>query len=281
MVVRILLLPGLAQNEAVFRKKFATIQRQCGNAVEFEVLEPPHVLKAPNQPGLDPSSSGSTFDDPELLPRAWWFANEEQTGLYRGHMESIIYLRNFLAKQTIPFDGILGFSQGASMASLIIALLERPYLHPEFLVDGKLPHQPLRFAVLVSAFKPMDPSLAAPYEHGKLKTPSLHVIGRNDVVLGVKRSIMLLENFENPRAEWHDGGHFVPSKSNWRHFFQAYFTSFDEDSDARQAVVSLPKSAQCGYGVCLCFTVVSYENAGRYEPQYPAGIAVSQEIISQ
>jgi len=244
MVVRILLFPGFSQNATVFHKKIAAIQKNCGKAVEFVFLEPPHILKAADLAGFGVSSYDSTasFDSPDLLPRAWWLANEDRT-VYYGHLESIIYLRDFLAKQTTPFDGVLGFSQGACMAALAVALLERPRLHTDFMINGETPHQPLKFGVYVSGFLPLDANINALFQDGKLKTPSLHVLGRNDVIVGVKRAQTLVDACENPRVEWHDGGHFVPSKASWRHFFKAYLTSFDSESKTLSTSVPSPSSA--------------------------------------
>jgi hypothetical protein len=73
-------------------------------------------------------------------------------------------------------------------------------------------------------------------------TPTLHVIGKNDIIVIEERSKTLVEVSDNKRVEEHDGGvliihslgclllllifcppgHFVPSKANWRYFFRDY-----------------------------------------------------------
>lgn len=50
--------------------------------------------------------------------------------------------------------------------------------------------------------------------------PTLHITGRNDVVVTPERSQTLIDACLNKRVEVHDGGHFTPSKASWRHFFQ-------------------------------------------------------------
>ena len=52
--------------------------------------------------------------------------------------------------------------------------------------------------------------------------PTLHIMGRNDVVVPPERSQTLVDACpdENRRVEVHDGGHFTPSKASWRHFFK-------------------------------------------------------------
>jgi len=231
MVVRILCLPGFSQNKSVFHKKFAAVEKYCGTSVEFVIMEPPLELKPTDIAGNAPTNFDSTadFDSPERIPRAWWRANEDLT-IYYGAEESIKYMRDFLAHQTVPFDGVLGFSQGAAMAALTSALLEQPSRLNYFMIDGEPPHPPLRFSVYVSGFKPRDPKLVHLFDDEKLKTPSLHVLGHNDVIVGIARSQTLIDVCESSRVEWHDGGHFIPARLIWRQFFKNYFLSWDLSS---------------------------------------------------
>jgi len=87
----------------------------------------------------------------------------------------------------------------------------------------------------------LDASFSSVFAGGaKFSTPSLHVLGRNDVIVSTARSKTLIDVFESPRVEWHDGGHFVPSKATWRQFFKDYFASYDDESSVRPADVRSP-----------------------------------------
>lgn len=46
------------------------------------------------------------------------------------------------------------------------------------------------------------------------------------------RSESLVNVFEKPRVERHDGGHFVPSKKSWRDFFALYMRSIQQGDDS-------------------------------------------------
>jgi len=107
------------------------------------------------------------------------------------------------------------------MAALVSALLERPHVLPEFLVDGKPPHSPFEFCVSVSGFKVVDPISNAAFTPS-YSTPTLHIIGKNDIIVIEERSRLLIEVSDKKRIEEHDGGHFVPSKASWRKFLYDY-----------------------------------------------------------
>jgi len=165
-----------------------------------------------------PSAASNATKDPAEIPRAWWRANEDKTR-YTGFEQSVELVRDVLAKD--HYEGVFGFSQGAAFASFITALLEKPHLHPPFLIDGKPPHPPLKFCVAVSGFLPLDVRLNAIYEE-PFNTYTLHVLGTNDVIVSSQRSHMLIDMSANRRVEEHDGGHFVPSKTSWRNFFRDF-----------------------------------------------------------
>jgi hypothetical protein len=78
-------------------------------------------------------------------------------------------------------------------------------LHPPFLVDGEPPHPPFTFAISVAGFRPRgafaDALFAAPYT-----TPTLHVLGRTDVIVHEERARTLLDVSAAKRVVWHDGG---------------------------------------------------------------------------
>lgn len=72
-------------------------------------------------------------------------------------------------------------------------------------------------AILVGGFATADPTYHSFYPLGLL---TLHVLGRNDTIVTPERGMTLVERCTNARLEMHDGGHFVPSKATWRHFFK-------------------------------------------------------------
>lgn len=125
--------------------------------------------------------------------------------------------------------------------------LEHPDSWPGFIIDGKPVHPPLLvftfhllfliyppspfhrdFFIPVSGFLPVDVSLAPIFSKSEIKTPSLHILGDTDVIVVKERSEALIDVCDETtrRVERHEGGHFVPSKTNWRKFLKEYITNF-------------------------------------------------------
>ena len=134
-----------------------------------------------------------------------------------------------------PFDGVVGFSQGAAAAAMVASLLEGPgrkrafddaaeegggggMPYPDaFLgsVDGFV-QGPLRFAVCYSGFRAPGGRYGAFYEP-RIGTKVLSVLGQVDVVVEEARGMGLVGVCEGGegRVVVHPGGHFVPSQRPW------------------------------------------------------------------
>lgn len=210
-------------------------------------VDAPHVLQPVDLVGstalesLGGTEIADVNKDPLLTPRAWWKSNPERTKAH-GLAESLAFIKEVLRGRT--FDGVLGFSQGAAFAAIIAALLERPHLYPQFLVDGKPVHPPLQFCVSVSGFKLRDP-ISEPFFDPFYETPTLHVIGKTDIIVVEERSMLLVEASGNARVEEHEGGHFVPSKGQWRKFIRDYMMDpFADIPSPGLASSSVPNSGR-------------------------------------
>ncbi|OJA19420.1 hypothetical protein AZE42_02265 [Rhizopogon vesiculosus] len=216
-----------AQNANIFSKHLVALRESMGKDIELVFVDGPIVIH-PVDPGgssastslavLKASEADMTSSDPSATPRAWFKLNPERTAAH-GLENTLLYLRDILQRDR--YDGVFGFSQGASIAALLSALLERPHTYSPFLIDGEAPHPPFKFCVSVSGFKlpgyPSTQIFGTSYS-----TPTLHVLGRTDVVVIEEWSKALLNFSQNKRVEEHVGGHFVPSRGKWRKIFRDY-----------------------------------------------------------
>ncbi|KAF9379651.1 hypothetical protein CPB97_008846 [Podila verticillata] len=253
MTLRILCLHGYTQNALSFTKKTAVFRKCLKDIADLVYITAPHIVPIPTLTTIEERQEDSLENlEPEAVPYGWWTSSPEKP-TYKGFDESLIQLREVLEKQG-PFDGVMGFSQGASMASLLQVLLERPHLS-EIMKDCT--HQPFKFAIIVSGFEPRDaekmtwytnqyPVLKAKDDgsttdkvgeqegeekqehlHG-VQGASMHVIGRNDVIIEPERSEGLLKHylFKTPTVLYHDGGHYLPSNAASRQAYKAFVQGF-------------------------------------------------------
>lgn len=126
----------------------------------------------------------------------WWRANPDNS-VYEGWDQTRALVERLFAEHS-PV-GLLGFSQGAMVASVCAALAAR----------GELP--PIEFAILVAGRVPRAHAFR-PLFSEPIDVPSLHVWGRRDALSG-EAAPELLEHFDAGRRErvvW-PGGHTFPT----------------------------------------------------------------------
>ncbi|XP_010025403.2 esterase AGAP003155 [Eucalyptus grandis] len=156
-------------------------------------------LNAP-YPSMGKSGVEGIFDPPYF---EWFQANQDFTE-FENFEECIDFIEDFMVKNG-PFDGLLGFSQGAVLAAAL------PGMQAEGLVLTKVPK--IKFLILISGAKLGGskygaPPLAANAFSPPVKCPSLHLIGEND--FQKPDSIALLDSFVDPIVVHHLRGHTIP-----------------------------------------------------------------------
>ncbi|MCD7448610.1 hypothetical protein HAX54_044864 [Datura stramonium] len=222
--LRILCLHGFRQNASGFKGRTASLAKKLKSIAELVFVDAPHELPfiyqirrncdfasemennhpkescnkkfswlvAPDHKGENDSDwkiADSPFDPLQY---------QKQT---EGFDKSIAYLEALYSKAG-PFDGILGFSQGAAMAALVC-------LHQQKL-KGEMK---LRFAILCSGFAVNMNNC----QQGSINVPSLHIFGNNkgkDRQIENQASRHLASVFENGCSVVieHDSGHIIPTR---------------------------------------------------------------------
>lgn len=161
-------------------------------------------ITAPNT--VPPLETQSSEDGADISHGAagWWYSRQdnyfdahEQTGCCKGYEQSLQLIMETIKEQG-PFDGILGFSQGASMVSLLCGLQEQQA------------EMWFKFAILVAGFKSKSTPHDVLYSQ-KISVPTLHVFGNTDKVIEKEMSEDLLQYFEDAITLEHPGGHFIPA----------------------------------------------------------------------
>ncbi|KAJ2520663.1 Ovarian cancer-associated protein 2 [Coemansia sp. RSA 2049] len=260
---RVLCLHGYTQNAKKFRDRTGPFRRNMKRRMELVYMTAP--LEATEEfersggsnkgGGGDSSTAGN--DEEEGPSAAWWNPRAtaaETWGDIRRSAEAVMRTM----REQGPFDGIVGFSQGAGMAAVVLALMRRAAEDDSdaadvdggdggdgALVRGARALPPLRFAFLFAGFYPdvpqFDALLTAPAgdsDRGqsssdgrrlRIAVPSLHVVGTRDAVVAPERGRELAARAFDDTAvvAEHDGGHFVPCNAAWRNRYQAFLDSVD------------------------------------------------------
>ncbi|BGO90560.1 hypothetical protein NBRC10512_005279 [Rhodotorula toruloides] len=266
--IRVLGLPGHAQSAKLLEGKLARHMHIWGDDIELVTMDPAYSLLMPT---LDSS------DFTELLNPAfsWWDWSTHykyKPGEFEGALR---HLRQFM-EENGPFDAVFSFSQGAAMAVLLLALLENPDLHPAWTAgpskEGvEWPPAPLKCAVLCSAFGPLDPDFARWFFGRRPIIPTLHVIGKNDVVADPQLSLDTVARFADARVVWHDGGHHIPRKPYYAHLIKEFILSSCEMHDWRV------DEEQGGWGTPTESVSSSVGEGNEYFPAMPL---VAEDVVA-
>ena len=212
--LRVLCIHGYRQNEASFRERTGALRKLLKKHVDFVFVSAPHVIP-------EPANLARAEEERE---RGWWFSKPdssyyalEKTDCCLGFQTSLDAIHATFEEQG-PFDGLLGFSQGAAFLPLLGVLKQRE------------PSGPLqfRFAILVAAFE----SLVSPHsdfyseEKPLFDVPSFHVIGASDSVIPAAVSESLAARCPGAVVYRHEGGHYIPASGQLKTALLEFLTPF-------------------------------------------------------
>ncbi|XP_062289358.1 esterase OVCA2 [Scomber scombrus] len=220
--LRVLCIHGYRQNSSSFREKTGALRKLLKKQVELVYMSAPLSVQHVNSEVPDKESGPGPGPGGDEDHRGWWFSDtqarsfsaQQQCEESLGLDESVTAVIEAVKGQG-PFDGILGFSQGAAFVAMLCSLQEQK-LEPEFC---------FHFAILVAGFRSACKEHQQFYD-GPVQIPSLHVFGLEDRVIPDNMSRELLPSFQDPQVLTHPGGHFVPAASAHRQTYQDFLKRF-------------------------------------------------------
>jgi pimeloyl-ACP methyl ester carboxylesterase len=200
MSKKILALHGYAMNSDWFRQWLTAIETSLAGRA---VLDYP---RAPIEcPEAEVRAMMSRFQAvaPEArigtgLNWCWFRATDDKPPRYIGLGDTLTWLQRYCDEHG-PFDGVLGWSQGAVMAAIMAAVQQ----------NGSGYDFGLKWLVLCGGFLPGDAEVM-PWFASRLHYPSLHVVGKKESEFLQQRACKLHAVFEN--AQWLETplGHMMP-----------------------------------------------------------------------
>ncbi|XP_063707126.1 esterase CG5412 [Culicoides brevitarsis] len=198
--LKVLALHGYRQTAESFKSKIGSFRKYLNKYVDFVFVTAPHIAPVEGDSG-----------------NSWWFNKDDGTfkgtnldGPAIGFEKSLRLIEEVWETQG-PFQGILGFSQGACFAGIICSLAVRSMtsINP-------------RFALLASGFRSGSLVHRNAYEQ-KIQIPSLHIYGETDEIIPKEMSLALAECFDEPNVLSHSGGHYFPATANQKQIYIDFF----------------------------------------------------------
>ena len=147
--------------------------------------------------------------------RAWWYEDTPQDTGFDQTLEVLKNTVNDIGKN--PVDGVLGFSQGASLAAMMATkkMAEEINWRPQFII------------IISGRHSGMD--IHEPYyDSGFLDDiPSLHMVSRSDNITDPHKSVDLAFKFEQSIITHFSGNHILPSYEQIQLSFNLFFNQVD------------------------------------------------------
>ncbi|OLL23641.1 hypothetical protein NEOLI_004172, partial [Neolecta irregularis DAH-3] len=211
--MRILCLHGYTQSGPTFRQKIAALTKPLEKlGHEFIFPTAPHVLFLSD-------TAGESSPAEQIEAYGWWTVREEK---YHGLRTSLEFILDLISDDA-PFDGVIGFSQGACIASILTSLLESGKRN---LLPKPSNQPPFKFGLYYSGFSAkFNPEFYLP----KISTPTLHFNGELDTVVSNERMQTLIDVCIDPKIVRFPGGHFVPCAAEYRQQMRLFLSCFEGD----------------------------------------------------
>ena len=209
--LRVLCLHSFRTSSDILRTQLeiAGWEQSLGDLVEFTCAPDGHPAS-----GEIPKDVATFFPDAEYFE--WWNATKNEDGVveYLGVDASLERVRDAFAADA--FDGVLGFSQGATLTTVLAAKGAAegwgPFADARGAPSGS-EDAGMTFAVCIGGMLARTPAARDYYEKATAAgalTPSLHLIGDADRVMPPSFSERAAAQFLDSTTARHARGHVIP-----------------------------------------------------------------------
>lgn len=209
--LRLLGLHGFRTSGDILRRQLSKWEPSLHELFDVDYVDAP-------LPCVGKSDVEGIFDGPYY---EWFRTNKDFTEFY--HLDEMFaYVTDYM-KLHGPYDGFLGFSQGAIISGCLAGLQEKG------LALQDVP--PIRLVVLISPAQLRAPRVRQVYEGATIKCPTLAFLGDKDWLKPY--GVEALKSFENTVIINHRFGHTVPrldeaQTATVARFFRSQLAVIDE-----------------------------------------------------
>ncbi|AQZ17928.1 FSH3 (YOR280C) [Zygosaccharomyces parabailii] len=219
---KILMLHGFVQSGKIFSSKTGGLRKSL-NKLGFDLYYPTaplvvtkeelialHNINKGSEKQTDVASEFNTTNGSADEYTGWWKRKSQGKTDFDIEQHVFSYLHDYVIENG-PFEGIVGFSQGAAFAGYLLTNFNK-LLN---LTEENQP--PFKFFVAFSGFRLEAPHLQESFEEHPIIVPSLHVLGEQDTVVTESRVLSLFNSCQKDDRILlrHPGGHFVPNSKKF------------------------------------------------------------------
>lgn len=190
--LRVLGLHGYRTSGAIMKKQLSKWSPAIHDLVEFTFLDAPTPAKGKSD--VEGIYEGPYFE--------WMQFNDDYSEFY-GYEESLAFLVDYMEKNG-PFDGLIGFSQGATLSGALTAVQERGRI---IMSKSAAALPKIKFVIFIAGAKLRDAKIVDVFDT-PIDRPTLHFLGEKDP-LKIPGEYFLA-NWKDPIAIRHPQGHTVP-----------------------------------------------------------------------
>lgn len=216
---KILMLHGFVQSDKIFNQKTGGL-RKILKKIGYDLYYPcgtelvdTSLLTDGSKNTKDLAQEFNTVTSTDNKYYGWWMRNKgnktDKTANkfdYTIPQKTYDYLHDY-CQENGPFDGIIGFSQGAGLAGYLATDINK-------LLNLTLEEQPtLKFVILFSGFKLEPKEFQNQFKETNEWVPSLHIQGELDTVVPEERSMKIYDVWGEDKRTLlkHPGSHFIPN----------------------------------------------------------------------
>ncbi|KAK2659864.1 hypothetical protein Ddye_006397 [Dipteronia dyeriana] len=194
-----------SEGETARKPRFLCIHgfRTSGEILKKQLLKwPQQVLQKIDlvfPDGPFPAQGKSDVEGIFDPPYYEWFQFNKEFTEYTNFDECLNYIEDYMIKHG-PFDGLLGFSQGAILSGGL------PGLQANGVALTKVPK--IKFLIIIGGAQLKSPTVAEKAYSSPIQCPSLHFLGETDFLKPY--GLELLNSFVDPVIIHHPKGHTIP-----------------------------------------------------------------------
>lgn len=185
---RVLCLHGFRTSGEILKKQIGKWPQQVLDNLD---------LVFPN--GAHPAQGKSDVEGIFDPPYYEWFQFNKEFTEYTNFDKCLAYIEDYMIKHG-PFDGLLGFSQGAILSAGLAGMQAKG------VALTKVPK--IKFLIIVGGAMFRAPSVAENAYSSPIRCPSLHFLGETDFLKPY--GLELLEKCVDPFVIHHPKGHTIP-----------------------------------------------------------------------